>query len=163
MPDIKPAAPIGSLDPKLPPPLPAAPAKAWPPRSGQKPPTKAQSYTATFAEITQPTPDVRLFRMTLDGYSESIPFQAGQFIQFIAPVPEKGNPGKSKKIIRSYSIASAPEEKRFLEFCIKLVMDGAFTPTLWNYREGDKIELRGPYGKFIVPEPVDHDLVFIAA
>src|SRR5436309_2949989 len=120
MPDIKPAAPIGSLDPKLPPPLPPAPPKVWPARGGLKPTAKAQSYTATFAEITQPTPDVRLFRMTLDGYSESIPFLAGQFIQFIAPVREKNNPEKTKKIIRSYSIASAPEEKRFLEFCIKL-------------------------------------------
>jgi ferredoxin-NADP reductase len=163
MPEIKPAAPIGSLDPRLPAPLPPAPPKSWPVRTGAKPSAKAQSYTATFAEILQPTPDVRLFRMTLDGYSEIIPFQAGQFIQFIAPVREKNNPEKTKKIIRSYSVASPPEEKRFLEFCIKLVLDGAFTPTLWNYREGDKIEMRGPYGKFVVPEPVDHDLVFIAA
>jgi ferredoxin-NADP reductase len=163
MPDIRPAAPIGSLDPRLPPVLPIAPPKSWPTRHGPKPPTKAQTYTATFNEIIQPTPDVRLFRMTLDNYSEIMPFLAGQFIQMISPVHEKAHPEKIKKIIRSYSIASAPEEKRFLEFCIKLVLDGAFTPTLWNFREGDKIEIRGPYGKFVVPEPVDHDLVFIAA
>ena len=155
--------PLGSLNPNIPPPLPSKPLKAWPERTGLKPTSRPQSYTATFAEILQPTPDVRLFRLTLDGYSESMPFLAGQFIQLICPVPDKNNPGTKKKIIRSYSIASPPEEKRFMEFCIKLVMEGAFTPTLWDMREGDKIELRGPYGKFVAEEPVEHDLVIIAA
>jgi len=155
--------PLGSLDPKLPPPIPEAPLKIWEPRAGSKPGSKPQSYTSTLEEILQPTPDVRLFRFTLDGCSEINPFVAGQFIQMLCPVPDKDNPGKTKKIIRSYSIASPPEETRFLEFCIKLVIEGAFTPTLWNMRVGDKIEMRGPYGKFVIPEPVEHDLVFIAA
>ena len=155
--------PLGSLNPNIPPPLPSKPLIAWPERTGPKPVAKPQNYTATFAEILQPTPDVRLFRLTLDGYGTIIPFLAGQFIQLICPVPDKAKPGEKKKIIRSYSIASPPEETRFLEFCIKLVLEGAFTPTLWDMREGDKIELRGPYGKFVAEEPVEHDLVFIAA
>lgn len=155
--------PLGSLDPRLPPPLPQEPPKNWAPRAGKLPSEKPQNYIATFDEIIQPTPDVRLFRLTLDEYREIIPFVAGQFIQMICPVPDNRNPGRAKNIIRSYSIASPPEEKRFLEFCIKLVMDGGFTPTLWNKRVGDKIDVRGPYGKFIVQEPVDHELVFIAA
>jgi ferredoxin-NADP reductase len=156
-------APIGSLDPRLPPPLPLAAPKEWAPRSGNVPTEKPQTYTATFDEILQPTPDVRLFRLTLDGYSTIFPFVAGQFIQFLCPVPDPEKPGKTKKLIRSYSIASPPEEKRFLEFCIKLVMEGGFTPTLWDKRVGDKIEMRGPYGKFVVSEPLQHDVVFIAA
>ncbi len=155
--------PLGSLNPELPPPLPAAPPKIWEPRAGKKPEARPQSYTARLDEILQPTSDVRLFRLTLDGYSEIIPFQAGQFIQMLCPCPDMKKPGQTKKVIRSYSIASPPEEKRFLEFCIKLVMDGKFTPTLWNMRPGDSIDLRGPYGKFVVDEPVEHDLVFIAA
>ena len=155
--------PLGSLNPKLPPRLPSVPLKIWKPREGQIPSPKPQNYVSTLEEILQPTPDVRLFRLTLDGYGEIIPFVAGQFIQMLCPLPDKENPGKTKKIIRSYSIASPPEEKRFLEFCIKLVLDGAFTPTLWDMCIGDKLEIRGPYGKFIVPEPVEHDLVFIAA
>ncbi len=154
---------MGSLNPKLPPPLPPAPPKIWTPREGPVPGSKPLRYVATFEEILQPTPDVRLFRLTLDGYSRVIPFIAGQFIQMICPVPDKANPGKMKEIIRSYSIASAPEETNFLEFCIKVVLEGAFTPTLWEKRVGDKIDVRGPYGKFIVTQPVEHDLVFIAA
>ncbi|HYG75488.1 MAG TPA: FAD-dependent oxidoreductase [Planctomycetota bacterium] len=157
------AAPIGSQDPRLPPPLPPTPPKVWTPRAGKIPTAKPQGYFATLDELLQPTPDVRLFRFTLDDYSEIMPFQAGQFIQMLCPVPDREKPGHSKNVIRSYSIASPPEEKRFLEFCIKLVIDGAFTPTLWNLRVGDKMALRGPYGKFVVPEPVQNDLVFIAA
>ena len=162
-PSTQTTAPLGSSNPKIPPPLPSKPLIQWPVREGAKPAAKPQTYTATFAEILQPTPDVRLFRLVLDGYSEIIPFQAGQFVQMLCPVPDKAAPDQKKKIIRSYSIASPPEEKRFLEFCIKLVTDGAFTPTLWDMRENDKIEVRGPYGKFVVEEPVHHDLVFIAA
>ena len=157
------AVPIGSLDPNLPPPLPPVPPKVWTPREGLVPGAKPMRYKATIDEIVQPTPDVRLFRLTLDGYSRIMPFIAGQFIQMLTPTPDKNNPGKTKDLIRSYSIASAPEETNFLEFCIKLVPGGAFTPTLWNMRVGDPIDLRGPHGKFIAHEPVDYDTVFIAA
>ena len=150
--------PLGSSDPNIPAPLPAKPPKDWKPRGGPVPPAKPQSYTATFSEIVQPTPDVRLFRLTLDNFCEIFPFKAGQFAQLVCAVRNSEKP-----VIRSYSIASPPEEKRFLEFCIKLVMEGKLTPTLWDKRDGDKIDLRGPYGKFIVEEPVNNDLVFIAA
>lgn len=155
--------PIGSLDPRLPPPFPQMPHKVWAARSGKTPAAKPQNYTTTLEEILQPTPDVRLFRFTLDDHTESMPFLAGQFIQMLCPVPDKAKPGQMKNIIRSYSIASPPEEKRFLEFCIKLVLGGAFTPTLWDMRIGDTLNMRGPYGKFVVPEPVHQNLVFIAA
>jgi ferredoxin-NADP reductase len=154
---------LGSRDPRLPAPLSNITLKVWAERHGLIPGVKPMLYMATFDEILQPTPDVRLFRMTLDGYSRIMPFLAGQFIQLLCPVPDKADPHKTRKLVRSYSIASAPEETRFLEFCIKLVPDGDFTPTLWDKRVGDKIELRGPYGKFVVPEPVDSDIVFIAA
>jgi len=156
-------APIGSADPRIPPPLPPMLPKVWAPREGTTPDSKFRTYTSTFDEILQPTPDVRLFRLTLDGAKEIFPFIAGQFIQFLCPVPDKDKPGQMKRTIRSYSIASPPEEKRFLEFCIKLVLGGEFTPTLWNMRVGDKIEMRGPVGKFVCEEPVKHDLVFIAS
>ncbi|MEI6234582.1 MAG: FAD-dependent oxidoreductase [Planctomycetota bacterium] len=163
MSESRPAVPLGSLDPKLPPPLPKAAPKMWSPREGATPDAKPKRYTATFDEIVQPTPDVRLFRLSLDGFNRIMPFIAGQFIQFLTPMPDPKNPGKTKELIRSYSIASAPEETNFLEFCIKLVPGGAFTPLLWDKKVGDKIDLRGPHGKFIAHEPVDYDTVFIAA
>ena len=155
--------PIGSLDPRIPPPLAKAAPKIWTPRDGAVPDSKPRRYKSTIDEILQPTPDVRLFRLTLDGYKQIIPFKAGQFIQMLCPVPDKDNPGKTKELIRSYSIASTPDETRFLEFCIKLVLTGSFTPTLWDKRVGNAIDVRGPYGKFIIPEPVENDTVFIAA
>src|SRR5882672_6437125 len=92
--------PLGSLDPRLPPPLAKAPPKLWFPREGAVPDGKPRRYSATFDEIVQPTTDVRLFRLTLDGYNQIIPFIAGQFVQMLCPVPDKDNPGKIKEIIR---------------------------------------------------------------
>jgi len=154
--------PAGSTDPRIPAPLPPAPLKIWEPRDGLMPTSKPQTYTTTLDEILQPTPDVRLFRLSMDGYREPIPFIAGQFIQFLWPIVDKEHPEKKKELIRSYSIASPPEERRFLEFCIKLVLGGAFTPSLWDLRVGDKLKMRGPFGKFVVHEPLDSNLVFIA-
>jgi len=154
--------PAGSTDPRIPQPLPPAPPKVWEPRDGLMPTSKPQTYTTTLDEILQPTPDVRLFRLSMDGYREPIPFIAGQFIQFLWPIPDKEHPEKKKELIRSYSIASPPEERRFLEFCIKLVIGGAFTPSLWDLRVGDKLKMRGPFGKFIIHDPLDSNIVFIA-
>jgi ferredoxin-NADP reductase len=156
------SVPSSSTHPNIPPPLPPAPLKIWTEREGAVPAAKPQTYTSVIEEILQPTPDVRLFRLTLEGYREVIPFIAGQFIQFLWPHPDKDHPEKMKDMVRSYSIASPPEERRFLEFCIKLVVGGAFTPSLWNLRVGDKLKMRGPFGKFTIHDPLDANIVFIA-
>ena len=81
--------PLGSLDPNLPPPLPKALPKIWSAREGPIPDAKPRRYVSTFDEILQPTPDVRLFRLTLDGYSRIVPFIAGQFMQMLCPMPDQ--------------------------------------------------------------------------
>ena len=54
---------------------------------------------------------------------------------------------------RSYSIASAPEEKR-LELIVERLDDGEVSPYLTDeLRPGDRIEIRGPVGGYFVWEP----------
>lgn len=82
-------------------------------------------------------------------------FIPGQFVAVLCP--------KEGKIIRrAYSIASAPEENRHLELIIKRVEGGAVTAWFWGLKAGDAFRVHGPFGKFILPEPVDFDPVFVA-
>ena len=67
-------------------------------------------------------------------------FQAGQFIQIIAPSGEK-------HVFRSYSISSTPEDK-YLELCIKLYETGIASKLLKHARIGEEIVFRGPAGRF---------------
>ncbi len=55
------------------------------------------------------------------------------------PEPERNDPGKF--IRRAYSIASAPEEKAYLEFYVTLVQSGALTPRLFALKPGDPVLL----------------------
>jgi ferredoxin-NADP reductase len=56
---------------------------------------------------------------------------------------------------RSYSIASAPEDRR-LELTVERLADGEVSPYLvGELREGDKLELRGPIGGYFVWRAAD--------
>jgi ferredoxin-NADP reductase len=101
-------------------------------------------------EIADETEDVRTFRLARpDG---SVPsYQPGHF--FLLRLPDEGG----KTVQRSYSAASHPSEP-LLSFCVKL--KGAFTHLLWNLKEGDSIEIDGPYGIFLL-KPDDTERVFI--
>jgi ferredoxin-NADP reductase len=55
---------------------------------------------------------------------------------------------------RSYSIASAPDERERLELTVERLDDGEVSPYLTGeLRTGDKLELRGPIGGYFVWEP----------
>jgi Na+-transporting NADH:ubiquinone oxidoreductase subunit F len=68
------------------------------------------------------------------------------------------NGADGKPIFRSYSASSHPSEKG-LSFCIK--KKGTFTSLLWGLKEGDSIEVGGPYGLFTLEEN-DSERVFVA-
>jgi ferredoxin-NADP reductase len=64
---------------------------------------------------------------------------------------------------RSYSIASAPEE-RSLELVVERLDDGEVSPYLTDeLRTGDKLELRGPIGGWFVWEVKDGGPLFLVA
>ena len=52
-------------------------------------------------------------------------FRAGQWVALRAQA------GGGRPVTRAYSVASPPQEKRFLELCIKEVPDGKLTPFLF--------------------------------
>jgi CDP-4-dehydro-6-deoxyglucose reductase len=88
---------------------------------------------------------------------EKFDFQPGQFVTLDLPIHEQKN-----KRWRSYSIASAPDGTNTIELVIVLLEGGAGTTYLFNeVSVGSELLLRGPQGKFTLPETLDKDLFLI--
>lgn len=89
----------------------------------------------------------RMLTSTVTNLKFSLPkgftFKAGQYLS-ISRINEEG-----KKLRTPYSIATAPGSGTG-EFCVKLVENGKASNFIKNLKEGDKIELFGPAGKFVV-------------
>ena len=98
--------------------------------------------TITFIELLKE--DLAIFRIVPD--DGTVPdFRAGQFVTIGMPNPAEGN----KMVRRAYSIASHPENKKFIELVIRWVrkpLPGRLTTLLFNAREGDEVGWIKPSG-----------------
>ncbi|MFM7079664.1 MAG: ferredoxin--NADP reductase [Bacteroidota bacterium] len=119
-----------------------------------------KTYRATITRIIDESPIVKRFFFSIpeqDGFA----FSAGQFIALNIP-------GENENIRRYYSIASAPSVANLkndysFELCISFKPGGAGSALLWDQiSEGSIIEVEGPYGKFLLEQPIDRELCFIA-
>ena len=63
---------------------------------------------------------------------------------------------------RSYSIASDPEHKNFLELCISLTKDGRGSKILSKIKIGDRLKISGPFGVFHLEISNNQDIILIA-
>jgi ferredoxin--NADP+ reductase len=75
-------------------------------------------------------------------------FKAGQFITLGAYVANEG-----KMVRRAYSIASPPEQKKYIELIIRWVkkpIPGRFTTEIFKKQEGDEIHWVKPTGIFTI-------------
>lgn len=111
-------------------------------------------FDATLTKSVDFGNETRHFELTFDG-GRTMDFIAGQFVAVLCP-------NGAKVIRRAYSIASEPEKKDRLELVIKRVEGGAVTNWFWDLKEGDRFRVHGPFGKFILPDPIDFDIVFVA-
>lgn len=89
-----------------------------------------------------------LLRVRIDA---DLDFSPGQYVTI-----------RYEQIPRPYSIASSPNEEE-LELCVRRVPGGTLTTDLFEeLSEGETISLRGPNGDFLLEEPSDRDMVFLA-
>ncbi|HWB85175.1 MAG TPA: FAD-dependent oxidoreductase [Bryobacteraceae bacterium] len=95
-------------------------------------------------ESTEIAPEVRHFRFEVAGVPE-FGFRAGQFVTLRAEL-------EGKTVVRAYSLASAPDGNRF-DLCLNRVQEGAFSPYLFDLSAGQEVEMRGPFGRFVLQEP----------
>ena len=83
--------------------------------------------------------------------NEKFDFIPGQFIQL-----------KVRDTIRSYSIASYDPKNNFFELLIVKLDGGTMTKLLFeDINVGEKIEIKGPIGRFTLPDNIDRDIFLI--
>ena len=103
-------------------------------------------------KMEQAAPDVMLLELLPEG-DERMNFVAGQYV---AVQLEDG-------IKRSYSIANPPHETEHLQLHIRLVEGGKFTGHVFNgMKEGDVLQVEGPYGNFSLREEDDKPIIFMS-
>lgn len=107
---------------------------------------------ATLIERIDLSPRVAVLRVRPD--AQPLPaFKPGQFVQIGLPMEVPGKepdaPVRVRVIKRSYSIASAPQEREAYELCIALVQQGRLTPELWKLSVGSRLWVdEKPMGHF---------------
>ena len=123
------------------------------------PPVKfrAGKHTAIVKEvfdITPMYPETFLIRFTFKD-EPPFDFEPGQFMSVFAQK-------EGKNISRPYSIASWPENKDYIELCIKVVETGFMSNYLHSVKPGTELQAIGPLGRFVITEPLQYDTVFVA-
>ncbi len=110
----------------------------------------------TIAEIIQQTPSIKSYMLRL---SEPFAYLAGQHVDVRLTAPD------GYVAMRSYSIASSPNDSKVIELAIERLPDGEVSPFFHDIAAvGDEIELRGPIGgHFLWPEPAAGPVLLIGA
>ncbi len=102
------------------------------------------------------THDIIELRIRLKEPSE-VSFTAGQYMQ----IESKEYKGR-ESVMRAYSLSSVPSEKDHVEFLIRKVPNGICTTWVFDFlKEGQDINLSGPYGEFGLRD-TDAPILFIA-
>ncbi len=114
-----------------------------------------QENQATITYVQLMKEDLGIFRL-LPNDGQVPDFHAGQFITIGLPNPAENN----KVVRRAYSIASHPENKKFIELVIRWVrkpLPGRLTTLLFNAKEGDEIGWLNPAGAALQINEKLHD------
>ncbi|MBB6481203.1 NADH:ubiquinone reductase (Na(+)-transporting) subunit F [Spirochaeta isovalerica] len=115
-----------------------------------------KKYDSIVKSIVDVTHDIK--EVTFDLQGEEINFEAGKYVQLVVP-PHGKIKGSTQ---RAYSMASKPGEKDIVRLLIRLVPGGI--ATTWVHtelKEGDRVELVGPFGDFF-RTPTDTTMVCVA-
>lgn len=114
----------------------------------------AQKMTATISKIIELSPRIKEFTIGLD---QTINYHPGDYILIEIPKFQIGAFKNSEATNRAYSISSHPSEgnaeiKLTVTFAASpdrtLLPDGIGSTWLFNQKEGNKIQLSGPFGEF---------------
>ena len=90
--------------------------------------------------------------LALEGVA-NFPFTAGQFISAVATDPE------GKEQTRAYSIASANKPGNTLDLCLNRTEGGFFSNYLLDLPIGSTIAFHGPYGYFVLKQPLTDSIL----
>lgn len=111
------------------------------------------SYSVTFLKKEQITKNAYAFHFSKP---RSFTFQAGQYIKMKLPIKNPDNRGTS----RYFTISSSPTEKDLL--IITKIGKSSFKQALSKLKPGEKVQIRGPWGDFVLPQKSTKEFVFLA-
>ncbi len=110
----------------------------------------------TIARIFDETPDVRTFRLAAAD-AAALPFThtAGQYLTVALTID-------GVRVNRSYTIASSPARNAYCEISVKRVPHGYASRYIHDtWREGQRVKVSGPAGKFVFVGGVAERVVMI--
>lgn len=108
---------------------------------------------ATVLSATDLTPHVR--QLVIKPKTAKIAFEPGQWVSLQLPV------GPKPPLTRAYSMADPSSPYGELTLVFDLVPHGLGSTYLHQLKSGDELTLSGPYGRFILPETLDRELILI--
>ncbi len=105
-----------------------------------------KKFKATVQSIKDLTYDIKETVFRLDD-PKAIEFVSGQYVQIV--VPPYGD--IKEEVQRAYSMSSKPDDNGIVELLVRLVPGGIATTYVHKFlKEGDKVDLVGPFGEFRV-------------
>jgi glycine betaine catabolism B len=137
--------------------LKTARARVLPPKSVTAAKKKFWSGELEVARVFQETHDTRTFRFRVPG-GGPLPFEhvAGQYINLKLTID-------GRRVNRSYTISSPPTRADYCEVTIKRVADGYASHHMHDrVKEGDRIAVSAPAGKFVFAGHEAERIVLIA-
>src|SRR3990172_7864735 len=111
-------------------------------------------HHAILIQKLQQTKDITILKFALENQA-TFDFVPGQFAMIGCEKKKLPN-GQIRK--QAYSIASAPQEKKFIELCIKTKSLEGLSKCLCDLKINDKVVIDGPFGKFNFKKPKKENL-----
>lgn len=87
--------------------------------------------------------------------SDAFAFRPGQYMIFHIP-------DAPRMIRRSYSISTPPSDAGHFEVCVRSVAGGYGSNYIHRLRPGNRLQVEGPYGDFVLEGNSDRDIVMVA-
>lgn len=114
--------------------------------------TEVATHSAVVERLDLLAHDVMLLALRLP-QGQRIGFEAGQYLNVI--LDDGGR--------RSYSFTIPSGETDLIELHVRRMPGGRFTTQVFeSMRVGDRVEFEGPFGSFVLHEPSDKPLIFVA-
>jgi Na+-transporting NADH:ubiquinone oxidoreductase subunit F len=102
-----------------------------------------KKFASRVESIRDLTYDIKEVTFALDG--QTIDFKPGQYVQLVVPPYDK----VPESTQRAYSMSSRPSDAKRVELLVRLVPGGIATTWVHSkLKQGDKVELVGPFGEF---------------
>jgi phenol hydroxylase P5 protein len=109
---------------------------------------------ARVTSVRELTPNVRELRLL--PLEHPISFQPGQWVSLKLPLGN-GNP-----LTRAYTMADPPSTSDELVLVFDRVPHGMGSEYLFHVNEGTELDVAGPYGRFVLPTPLQKEMLFLA-